>query len=137
MAKPTPVDFNFELGSGEIAHVTADNPAQLNQFWGSVNSQLAQTGIHGEHTSAAGAFTPDPGDGGRAGVGNLSKTDEDFINPQGSHNVNTADGGNGLHAAYNGSLLGHPELLPPGVVEATIDPIFPHAHGNVGFDIIG
>jgi len=110
------------------------NPAQLNQAWGSVASQLAQTGIMGEHTSAAGAFTPDPGDGGRQGVGNVSTSDPDFV-PVGQDSISLSGGAQGMHATYNGALLGGDEL-PPGVIEGTIDPIIPHLHGSASVDIL-
>jgi len=125
MAKPlTDNSFTFQTDLGTV-QVTANNPAQLNSLWGGTIQQLGQTGIMGEHSSSHGVFTPDPGTGGRQGVGNLSKTDEDFHNPVGTGN-NLSQGGNGLHALYQGVRLGEPGI-PPGV-EADADPILPIVH---------
>jgi hypothetical protein len=125
MAKPEAESFVFETDLGDVL-VEANNPAQLNAMWGGTVKQLGQSGIMGEHSSSHGVFTPDPGDGGREGVGNLSKTDEDFQNPEGTGTTNLSDGGQGLHGLYQGVRLGEPGL-PPGV-EADASPILPDFH---------
>lgn len=135
MAKETQ-SFQFALGNGTVAEISYTNPAQLNQMWGSIASQMGGSGIMGEHSSSHGTFTPDPGDGGRQGVGNLSKDDVRFDNPLTDGGPNVSDGGQGLHAVFQASRLGDPNL-PPGAIEATVGPFEPVVHGNVHFDIIG
>jgi len=124
----------FETDIGDVA-LTYTNQAQLNQMWGSIASQLGDAGIMGDHTSSQGTFTPDPGDGGPVGVGNLSKTDEDFINPDASGPNNLASGGQGLHGIYQAARLGE-EGLPPDSVEASIGPLFPNTYGNVTYELL-
>jgi hypothetical protein len=125
MAKPlTDNSFAFQTNLGTV-EVTASNPAQLNQLWGGTSSQLGQTGIMGEHSSSHGVFTPDPGDGGRDGVGNVTKDNEDFQNPEGDGN-NLSQGGQGLHALFQSVRLGDPRLPPS--VEADAEPILPTVH---------
>jgi hypothetical protein len=128
------VTTTIHTNLGDIT-VESQNAANLNSFWGGIASQLAQSGIMGEHTSEAGAFTPNAGDGGRQGVGNLSKTDPRFDNPTADSQTNLADGGQGFHAVFQAARLGDAAHLPPGVVEATVGPFFPEAHGNI--DIVG
>lgn len=123
------LDFNTVLGTVTF---TFTNDAQLNQMWGNIASQFGQSGTMGEHTSEAGVFTPDAGEGGRAGVGNLSNDDVRFDNPDAESQTNLADGGNGLHAVFQAARLGDPNL-PDGAVEATIGPFFPETHGNLTF----
>jgi hypothetical protein len=129
MAANQPVTFDFETDLGTYTF-TADNAANVNRFWGDIASDLGNAGIMGEHTSAAGAFTPDPGDGGRTGVGNLSRDNPDFQNLELDSNTNLADGGQGLHGVYQAALLGSDEL-PPGIVEATLDPIVVESTQNI------
>lgn len=124
----------FQLKDQEAA-LTFTNPAQLNQMWGDIASQLGELGVMGEHSSAAGTFTPDPGDGGRTGVGNLSKDDARFQLPDGDSHTNLADGGQGLHAIFQASRLGDPNL-PDGAIEATIGPLVPDPHGQIGFELL-
>jgi hypothetical protein len=121
-----PVSFNFTTTLGVVT-ITADNPAMLNSFWGSVFSQMAQAGIAGEHSSSHGVFTPDPGDGGRQGVGNSSKNDPRFDSPFGE----LGGGEQGLHALFQGLRLGDPASLPPGSVEGTVGPFIPQGHPGV------
>ena len=129
----TPVTTTIHTNLGDIT-VESTNAANLNSFWGGIASDLGNAGIMGEHSSSHGTFTPDPGDGGRQGVGNLSKTDPRFDNPTGDSQTNLADGGQGFHAVFQAARLGDPNL-PPGAVEATVGPFFPEEHGNI--DIVG
>jgi hypothetical protein len=128
MAQPS-VTTTIPTSEGELTFECV-NTANLNVFWGDLVDELAQSGIMGEHSSAAGAFTPDPGDGGRRGVGNVSM--EDFA-PDGTV-AGTGDalagGAQGFHATFNASLLGSPDL-PPDIVEATVGPFFPEPVGNI------
>lgn len=128
--------FTFQTTLGAVT-ITAKNPAQLNSFFGSIASQLGQSGIMGEHSSSHGVFTPDPGDGGRAGVGNTSKKVAAFQNPEGTGNP-LSDGAQGLHALFQALRLGDPDALPPGAVEGTVGPFIPRDHPNVTvtFDFI-
>lgn len=123
----------LETDNGDVAFVFV-NEAQVNQAWGSIASQVAQTGEMGAHSSEAGAFTPDAGTGGRAGVGNTSISDEDFV-PNGQESTSTGTGANGYHATYNGQLLSGDEI-PPDVVEAEIGPFTPELHGSASADLI-
>src|SRR4029077_18951115 len=107
------VTTTIHTNLGDIT-VESQNAANLNSFWGGIASQLAQSGIMGEHTSEAGAFTPNAGDGGRQGVGNLSKDDPRFDNPTADSQTNLADGGQGFHAVFQAARLGDPAHLPPG-----------------------
>lgn len=107
------------------------NPAQLNQLWGQIIAELGDLGVMGEHSSAAGAFTPDPGDGGRAGAGNVSMDNLRFQFPDGDlTDNNLADGGQGLHAVFQAARLGDPNL-PPEIIEATIGPLFAESNGQI------
>ena len=127
------VTTTIHTNLGDIT-VESQNAANINSFWGSIAHQMGQSGIMGEHSSAAGTFTPNPGDGGRQGVGNLSKDDPRFDNPGADSNTNLADGGQGFHATFQAARLGDPNL-PPGAIEATVGPFFPEAHGNI--EIVG
>jgi hypothetical protein len=89
-----------------------DNPATLNRCWGDIVSQIGRLGAMGEHSSSHGLFTPDPGDGGRRGVGNV--TQEDF--------GALKDGGQGTHAITNGALLGS-DFIPDDAIESQIGPL--------------
>jgi len=132
MAQPSgTLTLETDAGTDTFTFV---NTANINQLWGNVASQVAQTGIMGEHTSEAGVFTPNAGDGGRTGVGNVSTSDEDFV-PVGQDSVTLSGGAQGLHATYNGALLGGPEV-PPDSVEATIGPLFPEPHGTLDVLIV-
>jgi hypothetical protein len=111
--------------------VETHNPATLNQIWGQVLSGMAQAGIVGEHSSSHGVFTPDPGDGGRTGVGNLS-TDNDsfqFNFSDGTTSDGLSDGSQGGHALFQAMLFGAP-FIPPDAAEASIDPIYPESSGS-------
>lgn len=117
--------FTTVLGDVEIGFT---NPAQLNQMWGSIASQLGGAGIMGQHTNANAQFISQP----RDGVGNVSNDDPRFDNPMFESQNNLSDGGNGLHAVFQAARLGSP-ALPPGSVEASVGPFFPDAHGQVTF----
>lgn len=92
--------------------------ATLNHCWGQLASHLGKNGIMGLHSSAHGAFTPNPGDGGRKGVGNVSKEEHGDLSA----------GGQGIHAISVGSLLG--ASFTAGLPEGSIDPIDCTASGN-------
>jgi hypothetical protein len=127
--------FTFETSLADEVVLTFKNPAQLNQMWGSIASQVGQSGIMGEHSSEAGAFTPDAGEGGRTGVGNLSKTDEDFLNPDPDLEGNPlSEGSQGLHGLFQGVRLGGDLRGEP--VEETVGPFLPEPHGNVTVDVV-
>jgi hypothetical protein len=128
MAQPS-VTTTLVTNQG-VQTFTSVNAANLNQFWGDIASDLGNAGIMGQHSSSHGTFTPNPGDGGRQGVGNLSKNDPRFDNTGLDSHTNLADGGQGLHATFQAARLGDPNL-PPGAVEATVGPFFPEGHGNV------
>jgi hypothetical protein len=95
---------------------------------------MAGAGIMGEHSSSHGVFTPDPGEGGRVGVGNSSKDDPrfqlDFDDPSVVNNNGNGGGSQGGHAIFQAQRFGDPNL-PPGAIEGTIDPIVPQSHSNV------
>ena len=112
------------LGCSSYASAQATNDpsvgGQLNQCWGQIASQLAKVeptgdvkgggmGAHSRSTQAAdqvGGFANSNNafgitfnvDGGRTGVGNVSKGQP--------HNVHPGDGGNGAHAINNSSTGG-------------------------------
>lgn len=71
------------LGAAGVAHAAPE--AKLNRCWGQVTKEFAPLG---EHASALSPFTPDPGEGGRRGVGNVSKEDHGAL----------SEGGQGMHA---------------------------------------
>jgi hypothetical protein len=75
--------------SGTGVVYAADN-ATLNHCWGQITKEFQAFGEPGlgEHASSHSPFTPDPGEGGRRGVGNVSKEDHGAL----------SDGGQGLHA---------------------------------------
>jgi hypothetical protein len=82
-------------GLGASGAVSAADDATLNHCWGQVTKQFAALGgpTHpglGEHASDPPGFNP--GDGGRLGVGNVSKTDPDF------DGVKLSEGAQGVHA---------------------------------------
>jgi hypothetical protein len=111
-----------------------NNPSNLNRFWGQTIKEMAGAGIMGEHSSSHGVFTPDPGEGGRVGVGNSSKDDPrfqlDFDDPSVVNNNGNGGGSQGGHAIFQAQRFGDPNL-PPGAIEGTIDPIVPQSHSNV------
>ena len=76
------------LGVAGVAYAADD--ATLNHCWGQVTKEFQAFGEPGlgEHASAASPFTPDPGEGGRRGVGNVSKEDHAPL----------SEGGQGVHA---------------------------------------
>jgi hypothetical protein len=80
------------LGAGLSAAGTAyaAPEAKLNHCWGQVTKEFQAFGEPGlgEHANAASPFTPDPGEGGRRGVGNVSKEEHGDL----------SDGGQGMHA---------------------------------------
>jgi hypothetical protein len=99
LAAPAP------LTSIQMDSITAGadptNPATGNRDWGQTTKQMAQfddglssnqPGI-GEHASAPPGF--EPGEGGRVGVGNVSKGFDEL-----------SDGGQGLHARIVGAQMG-------------------------------
>lgn len=116
---------------------TTHNPATLNQMWGQVLSEMGQAGIVGEHTSEAGAFTPNAGDGGRTGVGNLSEDNANFqmTFSDGATSDGLSSGSQGGHAVFQSMLFGS-DFLPPEIVEAQIDPIYPHDTHVFTIDIL-
>ena len=79
------------LGAGLSATgaASAADDATLNHCWGQVTKQFAPLG---EHASAHSPFTPHPGEGGRQGVGNVSKEDHGDLSAggQGTHAINVA-----------------------------------------------
>lgn len=83
--------------------------AKINRCWGELAAHMGQNGIMGKHSSSHGFFTPDPGEGGRRGVGNVSKEDHGPL----------SEGGQGQHAIEVGHLLGAPFFahLPEGQIE--------------------
>jgi hypothetical protein len=121
------VTATLDTNLGTFTFETAQ-PATLNQLWGQVLSEMGQAGIVGEHTSSHGFFTPDPGDGGRTGVGNLSSDNPNFQFQfsDGSTSEGLSDGSQGGHALFQSMLFGS-DFLPPDIVEAQIDPIYPHS----------
>lgn len=91
------------------------NPAAKNQLWGCLASTFAQseTGAMGNHSSAHSRFTPDPGEGGRRGIGNVSK--EDHSDLEGGQAL--ANGAQGDHALRNNALLArYPSSSEEGVI---------------------
>ena len=80
------------FGLSLVATVAQAAPeAKKNRCWGQVTKQFAALGGEehqgvGEHASDP-PFTPDPGDGHREGVGNVSKTHDEL-----------SEGGQGAHA---------------------------------------
>jgi hypothetical protein len=102
------------LGAGLSATgvVYAADDATLNQCWGELTKQFQAFGKPGlgEHANADSGFTPDPGDGGRRGVGNVSKEDFDDI---GLGDIDLSDGAQGVHANEVG--MGLPECDGPPV----------------------
>jgi len=92
--------ITFALGTTGVVYAAE---ASTNQCWGDIASQLAQRGQMGQHSSSHSVFTPNPGEGGREGVGNQSR----LLAEQGR--IETGEpgqGGNGLHAIANGALVG-------------------------------
>ena len=80
------------LGAGLSATgaAYAADDATLNHCWGQITKQFQASGEPGlgEHASSHSPFTPDPGEGGRRGVGNVSKEDHGAL----------SEGGQGMHA---------------------------------------
>jgi hypothetical protein len=104
------------------------NDANLNQLWGDIAHQVAESGIMGEHTREGADFTPDAGSGGRIGVGNVSM--DIFGGVDGTTGTGAlADGAQGVHATTNGALLG--DTLPSDFIESTVGPFTPDPHGVV------
>ena len=94
------------LGASGAAHAAADN-ATFNQCWGETTKQFAQVddgqaGI-GEHSKDPPGF--EPGEGGREGVGNVSKDQHDDLSA----------GGQGIHAVVVGAQMDLPECDGPDV----------------------
>ena len=98
--------FVLVLVAGPAA---AQDDATLNYCWGDIAADVAREGLMGEHSNAASPFVPAPGEGGRRGVGNVSK--EDF--------GSLSEGGQGEHAIVNGGRL---ENIEEG--EFACDPLF-------------
>jgi hypothetical protein len=132
----------FGFASTPMAQAAENDPSvggQLNQCWGQIASQIANLdtpdgtsgggmGQHSRSTQAAdrnGGFANSDNafgitfntDGGRQGVGNVSK------DPNGPHNAHPGDGGNGQHAINNSSDsvngVGFSNLLNPVTGGAT------------------
>jgi hypothetical protein len=95
------------LGARGVAYASPD--ATFNSCWGqSVKAFAALTpGIIGQHSRASSGVTPDPGDGGRQGVGNVSK------NTQTPPATNNGDGEQGVHANNNLAGVGLPACDGP------------------------
>jgi hypothetical protein len=110
------------LGATGLAHAQ-DNPATQNRCWGFVASEFARAepGAMGKHSSSHGFFTPDPGEGGRRGVGNVSKEDHTTPELVGTGQA-LAEGAQGQHADDVGNLLGA-DFIPDSEIEAQLDPI--------------
>lgn len=132
----------FGFAATAMAQAAENDPSvggQLNRCWGQVAGQIAKLdtpdgtsgggmGQHSRSTQAAnnnGGFAANneeygPNafgitfntDGGRQGVGNVSK------DPEGPHNVHPGDGGNGQHA-INNSTSGFSAVLNPVTGDAT------------------
>lgn len=79
----TMLSATLVLGLTGAAYAADD--ATLNRCWGQVTKQFAPLG---DHASAHSPVTPDPGEGGRRGVGNVSKEDHGAL----------SEGGQGKHA---------------------------------------
>lgn len=88
----------------------ADDGATINHCWGQLAAHLGTNGIMGTHSNAHSPFTPDPGDGGRTGVGNVSKNFHDNSGNDGTGQA-LANGAQGHHAINNGALLGQNAFL--------------------------
>jgi hypothetical protein len=136
--------LEFTGPHGEDLVFDFSNPAQINQAWGQIIAHMGQEGIMGEHSSAHGAFTPDPflPDGSadpslsppaRSGVGNSSEDDPRFDNPDFEGN-NLSVGGNGLHGVFQALRFGDP--FPGNPVESQIDPFLPILHGQVSVELL-
>lgn len=80
------------LGWTGVASAASD--ATLNKCWGQVTKEFQAFGEPGmgEHASAHSPFTPDPGEGGRRGVGNVTKEEHGALSEggQGMHAINVA-----------------------------------------------
>ena len=85
-------------GLGASGAARAADDATMNQCWGETTKQFAQVedsqpGL-GEHSSSPPGF--EPGEGGRRGVGNVSKEDHGDLSA----------GGQGMHANAVGPQMG-------------------------------
>jgi hypothetical protein len=118
--------------TGEVITFEFTNPAQINQAWGQIIAHMGQEGIMGEHSSSHGFFTPDPGEGGRDGVGNSSNDDIRFDNPD-SDAVNVSVGGNGIHGVFQALRFGDP--FPVDIPEGDLDPFTPDLRGQVSVSV--
>jgi hypothetical protein len=87
------VALSAGLSGTGVVHAADD--ATLNHCWGQVTKEFQAVGDPGlgDHASSHSPFTPDPGEGGRRGVGNVSK--EDF---GGDLTGANGDGAQGEHA---------------------------------------
>jgi hypothetical protein len=95
----------------------AKSPATNNVCWGKGAKHLAASGIMGQHSSAHGAFTPDPGES-RLGVGTVSKQNHgDPEEPGGG----LSQGAQGQHAVDVGAVLGSGASFLEGTAEGSID----------------
>ena len=101
---PLSMSFVIAFGLGS-AYADPTNPATGNRDWGQVTKQMTrandgQPGI-GDHASAPPGF--EPGEGGREGVGNVSKKGYGSL----------SDGAQGAHARDVGGQMGvSPEPRP-------------------------
>lgn len=124
--RPLALGAVIAIAMGVSSLAEADSPANNNVCWGKAASYLGSNGIMGQHTSAHGFFTPNPGDGGRRGVGNVSKEDHslDPTAPGGG----LSQGAQGQHAVNVGINLGSPFLA--GLPEGEVAPFECTAPGN-------
>jgi hypothetical protein len=107
------VSATLVLGAGLSATgaAYAADDATFNQCWGQTTKEFAALGgpTHpglGEHASDPPGFTP--GEGGRLGVGNVSKTDPRF-------GGELSEGAQGDHAVFVGAQMELPECEGPDV----------------------
>ena len=126
--KPLALGVVTAIGLGAPGAAYGNSPANNNVCWGKAASHLATSGIMGKHSSAHGAFTPDPGTGGRRGVGNVSKEDHgDPTAPGGG----MSQGAQGQHAVNVGINLGRDDLpFLAGTPEGSIEPFECNSPGN-------
>jgi hypothetical protein len=100
------------LGAGLSAPgaAYAADDATFNQCWGETTKEFAQDPLSqpgiGEHSKDPPGFNP--GDGGRLGVGNVSKTDPRF-------GGELSEGAQGDHAIFVGAQMELPECDGPPV----------------------
>lgn len=96
--------FVIALGLGTLAAAHAAPEANTNQCWGDVTTQFAQDGTLGEHASSPPGFVP--GEGGRQGVGNVSKDNHAPAGTEPGTGGALAGGAQGEHAIAVGERMG-------------------------------